>query len=443
MLPETRYTKSGDLHIAYQVVGDGGLDLVIVPGFVSHLDAAWEEPSFAHFYNQLSSFSRLILFDKRGTGLSDRVPDTAFPTLEQRMDDVRAVMDAVGSSRAALMGISEGAPMSMLFAATYPDRVSALILYGAISKGVWAEDYPWGSTYEEWEEYFEAIPQTWGTTEAGDEWAPSQANNERFKQWRARYLRLGASPGAVIALWRMNREIDVRHVLSTIRIPTLVLHRAGDQAVEVEQGRYTAEHIPNAKFVELPGDDHLWFVGDSEAIVSEVELFLTGTHRAPDPSRVLATVLFTDIVGSTERAVELGDYQWRQLLSKHNDLMRTEIDRAKGRFIKSMGDGVLATFDGPGRGIACACAARDSVKPLGIEIRAGLHTGEIELIQDDVGGIAIHTAARVCELARPSEVVVSSTVKDLVAGSGFQFFDRGAHALKGLAEEARLFSVLP
>ena len=442
MLPETKYAKSGDLHIAYQVVGNGALDLVIVPGFVSHLEAAWEEPSFARFYELLSSFSRLILFDKRGTGLSDRVPDTAFPTLEQRMDDVRAVMDAVGSERAALFGISEGGPMSILFAATYPDRVSALILYGTIAKGVRAPDYPWGSTYEEWEEFFTAVPQIWGTTEAGEEWAPSLANDERFKQWRARYLRLGASPGAVIALWRMNREIDVRHILPAIHVPTLILHRAGDRAVEVGQSRYIAEHVPDAKYVELPGDDHLWFVGDSEAIVVEVEEFLTGTHRAPEPDRVLATVLFTDIVSSTQHAIELGDHRWRDLLDNHTSIMEREIHRARGRIVKSTGDGVLATFDGPGRAISCACTVRDIVKSLGIEIRAGLHTGEIDLMGDDVVGIAVHIAARVSALAGASEVLVSSTVKDLVAGAGFHFAERGMYALKGVAEERRLFSVV-
>jgi class 3 adenylate cyclase len=439
MLHETCYARNGNVNIAYQVIGSGPLDLVIVPGFVSHLEAAWDDPSFTRFLHRLASFSRLIVFDKRGTGLSDRIAEAV--TLEERMDDVRAVMDAVGSKQAVLFGISEGGPMSMLFAATYPERTTALILYGTIAKGGWASDYPWGPTAEGNEGWFEEVRRDWGGPFGIDYWAPSHASDERFKQWWAKYLRMGASPGAVIALFRLNFEIDVRQVLLTITTPTLVLHRAGDQAVNVEQGRYIAERIPGAKYVELPGNDHLWWVGDSDSIVNEIEEFLTGARPVTEPDRVLATILFTDIVESSKRASAVGDRQWRDLLASHHSLIRREIDRFRGRAIKNTGDGFLATFDGPARAIRCAHTLCTEVSQMGLEIRAGLHTGEIELMGEDIGGIAVHIAARVMAQTRANQVWASRTVKDLVAGSGFQFRDQGLFTLKGIEGEWRLFVV--
>lgn len=442
MQPETRYVQSGDVTIAYQVTGDGPLDLLIVPGFISHLEHAWEDASYTRFLQQLASFSRLIRFDKRGTGLSDRIAEV--PTLEERMDDVRAVMDAVGSKSAALFGISEGGPMSVLFAATFPERTSALILYGSIAKGAWAKDYPWGPKPDaDWERWLESWRKEWGGPVGIEHWGPSAAHDERFRQWWAKYLRLGASPNAVIRLWRMNHLIDVRAILPTIHVPTLVLHRSGDQAVDVEQGRYLAEHIPGARLVELPGNDHLWWVGNSESIVNEIEEFLTGERRAVEPDRVLVTVLFTDIVDSTQRAADMGDRDWRDLLDGHNLLMQAAIDRFKGRAVKSTGDGYLATFDGPARAIQCACAASREMRRLGIEIRSALHTGEVELIGSDVGGITVHTAARVLAEAKANEVWTSRTVKDLVAGSRFKFSERGTYNLKGVSGDWPLFTVEP
>ena len=441
MEAETRYAKSGDLHIAYQVVGGGPSDLVLVPPFVSHVEHYWEEPTVARFLTRLASFSRLILFDKRGTGLSDRVPPDRLPTLEQRMDDVRAVMDATGAERAALFGPSEGGPMSALFAATYPERTTALILYGTFASTVRDATYPWAMDPEERRKVIEAIPEQWGQGAYVDLLAPSMAGDERFRRWWARLERLGASPGAAMALRRMNGEIDIRTTLSAIRVPTLVLHRTGDLDTSIEEGRYLAAHIPGAKFVDLPGADHLPWAGDQDAIVDEVEEFLTGVRPAAEPDRVLATVLFTDIVGSTTRAVELGDRRWRDLLFSHNAIVRHELERARGREVKTVGDGFLATFDGPARAIRCACAIRDAVRGLGLAIRAGLHTGECELIGDDVGGIAVHIGARVMARARPHEVLVSSTVKDLVTGSGVEFQDRGMHRLKGVPGAWRLYGV--
>ena len=436
MQPETRYAQSGDVSIAYQVLGGGPLDLLIVPGFISHLEQAWEDPAYGRFLQRLASFSRLILLDKRGTGLSDRV--AGMPTLEQRMDDVRAVMDAVGSQRAALFGISEGGPMSILFAATYPKRTSALILYGSIARGSWAPDYPWGTrSAQQREDWLEG----WRRNYAVETWAPSVARDVQFRKWWARYLRLGASPSAVISIFRMNAALDVRAILPALHVPTLVLHRSGDRAIDVEQGRYLAQHIPGARFVELSGDDHLWWVGNSESIVIEIQAFLTGDRPALEPDRVLATVLFTDIVSSTKHAAEMGDRRWRDLLDRHNVIMQTEIDRFRGHAIKSTGDGFLATFDGPARAIQCAFAAYEQIAQLGIEIRSGLHTGEVELMDGDVGGIAVHIAARVAGKACAGEVWTSRTVKDLVAGSELKFSERGRHSLKGIAGDWPLFAV--
>jgi pimeloyl-ACP methyl ester carboxylesterase len=436
MQPETRYAKSGDVNIAYQVVGDGPFDLVFVPGGISHLEVRWEEPSAARFFRRLASFSRLVIFDKRGTGLSDRV---ATATLEELTDDVRAVMDAVGAGRAALMGVSEGGPVSALFAATYPERTSALVLYGATSMSRSTPELR--PTPEQLRMVLDSIERSWGRGITVSALAPSRADDEHFREWWARCERLGASPGTIAALARMNMEIDIRHVLPSIRVPTLVLHRTGERAVPVEHARYAAQQISSAKYVELPGIDHLPFVGDVDALLDEVQEFLTGVRPGPEPDRMLATVLFTDIVGSTQRAAELGDRRWRHLLDSYYGLARRELERFRGREVKTTGDGFLATFDGPARSIRCACAVSDSVGQLGIAIRAGLHTGECEVMGDDVGGIAVHIGARVAAEAAPAEVLVSSTVKDLVAGSGLEFEDRGPHRLKGVPEEWRLFAV--
>lgn len=439
MQPETKYARSGVISVAYQVLGDGPLDLVLVPGWVSHLEYAWEYPSCARFFTRLASFSRLIRFDKRGTGLSD--PVATPPTLEQRMDDVRAVIDAVGVHRAALFGYSEGGSMSALFAATYPERTSALVMYGTFAKRIWDPDYPWAPTPEERQTLLEAIETGWGGVVDLATIAPSMVHDERFRQWFAGYLRRGASPGAALALARMNTDIDIRHVLPAIRVPTLVLHRTGDLDANVDEGRYIARRISGAKFVELPGTDHLPYVGDADSIVEEVQEFLTGVRHSPEPDRVLTTVLFTDIVGATERAAELGDRRWRDLLESHHAIVRRELERHRGQEIDMIGDGVLASFDGPARAIRCACAIRGAVHDLGIEIRAGPHTGECERIGAKLGGIAVHIGARVASHAGDGEILVSSTVKDLVAGSGLQFEDRGTHALKGISGEWRLFAV--
>ena len=448
MRPETRYARSGDVSVAYQVVGDGPLDLVAVPGFVSHVEWAWEEPSVARYLRRLASFSRLLLFDKRGTGLSDRIAGVS--TLEERMDDIRAVMDAVGSEHAVIFGASEGGPLAALFAATYPERTSALILYGTFASVVRQPDYPWKRTPEELrrliEERARTIHETWGSLEAVAQslqrMAPSAADDEGLKRWLATLMRLGASPGAEIARQRMNAEIDIRHVLPAIRVPTLVLHRTGDRDSSVEEGRYIAARIPGAKFVELPGDDHFPFIGDMDSTLDEIEEFVTGARPDREPDRVLATVLFTDIVSSTEHAVRLGDRRWRDLQERHHALVRRELARHRGREVDTAGDGFLATFDGPARAVRCAVAIGEGVRALGLEVRAGLHTGECELRGDRVSGIAVHTGARVMAQAGAGEVLVSSTVKDLVAGSGLRFEDRGVHAFKGVPGEWRLYAVV-
>jgi len=439
-LPETRYARSGDVNIAYQVIGDGPPDLVYVPGWVSHLDYFWEEPGYARFLRRLASFSRLILFDKRGTGLSDRVPPNELPTLEQRMSDVTAVMDAVGSERAALMGMSEGGPMCALFAATYPARTTALVMFGSYARRMFAQDYPAGVSRDAHEAFLQEIRDGWGGPVGLAVRAPSMVGDERFERWWSTYLRMSASPGAAEALTRMNAEIDVRHALETIQVPTLILHRSGDQALSVDGARYMAARIPGAKLIELPGVDHLPFLGDQGAVLDEVEEFLTGVRQAPSFDRVLATVLFTDIVNSTARAAELGDSAWRELLGEHHRLVRRELTRFRGNEIDTAGDGFFAHFDGPARGIQCACAITQAVRGLSLEVRAGLHTGECEISNGDVAGIAVHVGARVAAHAGPGEVLVSSTVKDLVAGSGIQFQDSGVVTLKGVPGEWHLYS---
>jgi pimeloyl-ACP methyl ester carboxylesterase len=445
MAPETRYARSGDLNIAYQVTGDGPLDLVYVPGWVSNVELMWEEPAMARFLERLASFSRLILFDKRGTGLSDRVSNDELPTLEQRMDDVRAVLEAVGSERAAVFGHSEGGNMSVLFAATYPERTTALITLGSFAKRRDPDaDYPWAPVADEREATVADVERNWGRLRPEDVeyYAPSRVGDHQFIRNLEQYFRRSASPGAAAALLRMNSHIDVRAILPTIQVPTLVLHRAGDHDVSVEEGRYLAARIPGAKFVELAGDDHVISAGDTDELADEIEEFLTGTRPVPDPDRVLATVLFTDIVGSTERAAELGDRRWRELLSSHDAAVRRELERFRGREVDTAGDGFLATFDGPARAVRCAIAAGEAVQELGVEIRAGIHTGECELDGPKVRGIAVHTGARIASLAGPAEVLVSQTVKDLVAGSGLAFEERGVHELKGVPGEWRIYAAV-
>jgi len=442
MQPKTEYAKSGDVHVAYQVLGEGPPELVFVPGFVSHVEHFWEDPSLARFLRRLASFSTLAFFDKRGTGLSDRVSDVAVPTLEERMDDVRAVMDAVGFERAAIFAPSDAGSMAILFAATHPQRTTALILYGTFAAGAKEPGYPWGGTPAEWEAAAERWQEKWGRVVfALERFAPSKVGDERYTDWFGRLERLAASPGAAATLARMNGEIDVRHVLPSVSVPTLVLHRSGERVVVVEEGRYIAERIPGAKYVELDGADHWPWLGDANSVLEEMQEFLTGTREPTEPERVLATVLFTDIVGSTERAAELGDRRWRDLVEDHHALVRSELARFRGREIDTAGDGFFASFDGPARAVRCACAITRGVKPLGLEVRAGLHTGECELIGDKVGGIAVHTCARVASLAQPGEVLATRTVKDLVAGAGIEFVDRGVARLKGILDEWQLFAV--
>jgi pimeloyl-ACP methyl ester carboxylesterase len=439
MPPDTRYAKSGDVNVAYQVVGEGPFDLVYVPGWISNIELMWEEPAHAHLLRRLASFSRLILFDKRGTGLSDPVPLDRLPTLEQRMDDVRAVMDAARSERAAIFGSSEGGLMSVLFAATYPERTRALVALGIYAKRLWSPQYPWAPQPEARAAEIESIERAWGGEMDISNLAPSA--DEAFKRRAVAYLRRSASPGAAVALLRMNTQIDVRDVLPTIRVPTLVLQRVGDRDVSVEEGRWIAEQIPGAKYVELPGDEHLIWAGDVDSVVDEVEEFLTGSRPVHEPDRVLATVLFTDIVGSTERAAALGDRRWREVIEEHHARVRRQLDRFRGREVDTAGDGFFSTFDGPARAVRAAWTIRESVRDLGIQIRAGVHTGECELMQDKVRGIAVHIGARVSAAARAGEVLASSTVRDLVAGSGIRFEDRGEHELKGVGSW-RLYSVV-
>jgi len=441
-IPPVEYARSGDVDIAYQVIGDGPRDLVFVQGWVSNIEYLWHEPTLARFLRRLASFSRLILFDKRGTGLSDRVAIDELPTLEQRMDDVRAVMDAAGIERAALLGVSEGGPMCILFAATYPERTDALVMMGAYARRLWAPDYTCGATAEEYEGFLQSIREGWGGPVGIEVRAPSMLNDEQFRARWATYLRMSASPGAAYALTRMNGEIDVRHALPAVGVPTLIVHRLGDQSLPVEGSRYMADRIRGAKLVELPGEDHLPWVGDQDGVLDEVEGFLTGVRRGADPDRVLATVLFTDVVRSTERAAELGDKRWSELLASHHMAVRNELSHWRGTEIDTTGDGFLATFDGPARAVRCACAARDAVHELGLDIRAGLHTGEYEIFGPSIAVLTVHTGARIAALARPGEVLVSSAVKDLVAGSGIEFEDRGERQLKGVPDRWHVYSAL-
>ena len=437
--PETKYAKSGDVHIAYQVFGGGDLDVVVVPGFTSHVELLWEHEPAARSLEGLASFARVITFDRRGSGLSDPVPDA--PTLETRMDDVRAVMDAAGSERAALVGISEGASMSILFAATYPDRVQALVCCGGMARSTWAEDYPWATPVEALiESGTELLAPHWGEGSVLEIAAPSQADNPESRAFFARLERASVSPGMIASLVAMFLGIDVRAVVSSVHVPTLVLHRRYDRLVNVRNGRWLAAHLPNAKLVELPGDDHILWYQNPEVTQGEIEEFLTGVRSVPEPERVLATILFTDIVDSTRTAAELGDSRWRDVLLGHGRSVTGALERFGGRQIKSTGDGFLATFDGPARAVKCARAILDSSESDGIRVRAGVHTGECEVMDDDIGGIAVHIAARVSALAGPSEVLVSRTVKDLVAGSGLEFAERGTHELKGVPDTWEIYA---
>jgi pimeloyl-ACP methyl ester carboxylesterase len=435
----TRYARSGDIHIAYKAAGDGPVDLFYVPTWIGQIEVFLEEPSLKAFVDRLCSFARVISYDRRGAGLSD--PWTGMPTLEDQMDDLLAVMDATDTERASLMGSLEGGSLAMLFAATHPDRVESLILYATYARTLWAPDYDWPPPNDERAERVDAIIDQWGEGEIAMSLAPSLRGDPAFREWGGRMERYSASPGTARALLVSLGETDVRHVLPSIRVPTLVMHRRDDSFLMVEHSRYLGEQIPGARYVELEGADTMFSVGDSEAILGEIEEFLTGERHAPEPDRVLATVLFTDICGSTRRAAELGDAAWRSLLERHDQLVRAEVVRHRGKAVKSTGDGVLATFDGPARAIGAARSIEESVRRLGIEIRAGLHTGECEMIGDDVGGLAVHIGARVLDKAGPGEVLVSSTVKDLVVGSGIQFQDRGAHELRGIPGTWNLFEV--
>lgn len=434
MQPVTQYARSGDVHVAYQAFGDGPINLVLVPGFVSNVENYWDQPDLARFLTRLASYARVVTFDKRGTGGSDRVSE--LPGLDVRMDDLRAVMDAAGIEQAALLGISEGAPLSILFAATYPHRCRALVLYGSFSRFSY-----WFATDEALAAFFGYVEKAWGTGGSIQKFAPSRANDAAFQRWWGRNERLGASPAAVTALMRMNSQIEIGGVLPAVRVPTLVIHRTGDQVVNVAGGRDVAAKIPGARLAEFPGSDHLFYVGENADDISDaIEEFLTGARGSAVADRVLATVLFTDIVGSTEKAASLGDRRWRALLDDHHAMVRGILTRFRGHEVKTTGDGFLATFDGPARGVRCARAIADEVRSLGIDIRAGLHTGECEIIGDDVGGIAVHIGARVAALAGAGEVLVSSTVKDLVAGSGLRFGSRGVTPLKGVPGEWQIFA---
>ena len=437
--PETRYARGSDgVHIAFQVTGDGPLDVVLVPGFVSHVELAWEMPFTSSMLRRVGSFARVARFDKRGTGLSDRT--VGIPTLEQRMDDVRAVMDAAGMERAVLWGISEGGPMCILFAATYPDRTTALVLQGSFARIAQAPDQPFGYPPDAVGPITAAFEEQWGTGAVLANFFPSAADDPTMRERFARYERNGASPSAMTAIIEMVAAIDVRAILPSITVPRLVVHSVGDPMMAVEHGRYMAAHIPGARYLEMADDDHLTIREDDPGPMGDIQEFLTGHRPHPNPDRVLATVLFTDIVDSTRLASDLGDHQWRNLLDRHDQVLRRELERFRGREVNTTGDGFLAAFDGPARAVQCAVAATEAVRPLGLELRAGVHTGECEQRGDDLGGIAVHIGARICSIAAPRQVLVSRTVTDLVAGSGLQFADLGEFELKGVPGTWPLFA---
>ena len=437
---QTRYARSGDVHIAYRVFGDAPRDIVLVPGTLSHADLFWDLPQHQYLLKRFTSFARVIVFDKRGQGLSDRVGQQ---TLEERIGDVRAVMDAAGSERATIFGWSEGGSMSLMFCATYPERTAGLVLCGSYAS---MRAAPWIVTEEQFARFLKLLDERWGQGVLVPINAPSRKGDEAFVQWFGRLERAAASPGGILALMKANYEIDVRHVLPAIQAPTLILHRVGDKTVPVAAGRFLAQNIRNAKYVELPGEDHLLQAFDQPLLArlaDEIEEFVTGARGVEELDRVLVSVMFVDIVESTQRAASVGDRRWRDLVDRYLDAARKQLDRFRGREVDVAGDGVFATFDGPARAIRCACAIRDSVRSLGLQVRAGIHTGECEIAGAAVRGIAVHTGSRVASAARPEEVLVTAMVKDLVAGSGLAFEDRGSHLLKGVPGEWRLFAVAP
>lgn len=436
---ETRYAKSGELSIAYQEFGDGDVRLVLIPGWASHVENLWTLPEFAGFAEKLAQFARVIILDRRGTGLSDPVADP--PTLEERMDDVRAVIDAAGWERAALWGISEGGPMAMMFAASDPERVQGLVLYGTFARFSRGDDYPYGLPRDANERWIAWLESAWGSGELSRMFAPSLAADPAVMRTLARLERMAMSPGTARKLFRCLAETDVRHVLEAIRVPTLILHRVGDQPVRVDHAAYLAQHIGGAKYVELAGSDHLPWLGDVAALVGEVREFLTGDRGAPELDRVLTTILFCDIVGSTERAADLGDRAWRSLLAKFHAMAEAKVRHFRGRILDTAGDGVFAAFDGPARAVRCGATLADEAPALRLQVRAGVHTGECEVLGEKYSGIAVHVGARVAAVAEPGQVLVSSTVKDLVVGSGLQFEDLGLHVLKGVPEPWRLFAM--
>lgn len=441
--PETRYSRSADgVHIAYQVLGDADLDLVVSPGYVSHLEHSWEDPQMARFLRRLASFSRLIVFDKRGTGMSDRSADEDAPLLEDRVNDIATLMDTVGSERAAMMGLSETGAVALLFAATYPERTRAVVAYGTFAgRGDTGPTYPWAPDPEQ-AEWLEDIERHWGRGVLFlDEFAGSLQDDTHYRDWFAKLERLSASPGAAVAIARMVMQMDVRDVLPTIRVPTLVLHKRDDQAVPFEEGKYIADHIPGAKFVELPGSDHWPWIGHEEA-VDEIQEFLTGMRGSAESDRAVATVMFVDIVDSTKRAAELGDRRWTDLLESFYVAVRRELDRHRGREIDTAGDGFFVTFDGPARAIRCATALTEAVGRLGLHTRTGIHTGECERMAEKVSGIGVVIGARVGALAGPGEILVSRTVRDLVVGSDLSFEDAGEHVLKGVPDRWHLYRVV-
>jgi class 3 adenylate cyclase len=437
--PVARYAKSGDLHIAYVVEGEGPIDLVWIPPWISQVEYLWSEPSLERVMARLTQFARVITFDRRGSGLSD--PFFGAPTLEEQMDDVLAVMDAAGSERAAICGTLEGGPMAAMFAATYPERAEALVLYATFARATWAPGYEWAWPAEMRDQNMEKSVDLWGQGYVAAGVAPSQVSDPAFMEWAGRLERLAASPSVIRRIFKLIGEFDVRDVLPSIRVPTLVMHRTDDSFIKVEHSRYIASRIPDARYVELEGEENMFSLGDVEAVMGEIEEFLTGTRHEHEPDRMLATVLFTDICDSTRRAAEMGDRGWRFLLERHDALFRQALDRHRGREVKRTGDGFLATFDGPARAIRCAASVAEAMGTLGLQIRAGLHTGELEVMDGDLGGLAVHIASRVMSHAGPNEVLVSGTVKDLVVGSGIEFEARGERELRGVPGEWRLYAV--
>lgn len=439
-MPETRYARRGDDYIAYQTVGSGPPDILFMSAWFSHVDGRWEEPRFAAMLNRIATMGRLIVFDKRGSGASDPLA-AAEPTWEDWADDISAVLDATDSERATVIGVGDSGPLAMLFAASHPQRVTSLVLINTGARLVRGPDYPWGLTDDEVEHFLRRTRETWGTGGIADVFSPSASSDERYRQWWARYQRMGSSPGRSTMMARLVFAVDVRNILSTIHVPTLVIHRKDFRFFPVELGRYLGEHIANAKYVELPGADGFIYLGDTDAVLSEVEEFVTGSRRSPEADRILATILLTDMVGSTDRAARLGDQRWRAVLDTHDDIVRGQLKQFRGRLHRATGDGVLATFDGPARGIRCAQSLRDALREAGIDIRSGLHAGEIELRGEEIGGIAVHIAARIGAQAESGEILCSSTVKELVTGSDLAFVDRGRHQLKGVPQEWQIYAV--